>query len=94
MSLQKQWSEKTQWLVRHRISAISLEENQARGAKKDVSNVNGGDKDKKLGVKNGTEVELWAIFGRVAALLLVMQDQRQSHLMFLGKHIKTRHNAT
>eukprot|EP00983_Pelagomonas_calceolata_P007828 256115-Pelagomonas_calceolata.AAC.1 len=58
--LQKEWSEKTQWLVRYRISVIYLEENPAQG---DVSGAYGGRKHERLGVKNGPEVELWAICG-------------------------------
>eukprot|EP00983_Pelagomonas_calceolata_P022418 704909-Pelagomonas_calceolata.AAC.1 len=33
-SMRKKWSEKTQWLVRCRISAISLQENPAQGFKR------------------------------------------------------------
>eukprot|EP00983_Pelagomonas_calceolata_P058937 1145696-Pelagomonas_calceolata.AAC.2 len=44
--MQKDWSEKTQWLVRYRSSAVSLGENQQQGAKKDAAIVHGGYKEK------------------------------------------------
>eukprot|EP00983_Pelagomonas_calceolata_P054935 1143901-Pelagomonas_calceolata.AAC.1 len=68
MSLQNGWNEKIQWLVRYRISAISLGENPAQGVPKRmflmcvvVTNT------KKIGSENGPGVELRAILGRSEA---------------------------
>eukprot|EP00983_Pelagomonas_calceolata_P086763 1156828-Pelagomonas_calceolata.AAC.5 len=57
---------KIRWQVRCRISAMSLEENPAqalKGCQTGCSTVNGGYRYKIVGVRFGTRVELWAVWG-------------------------------